>query len=322
MTDFDTYFQTKPVPAEKPLDWDRYWKAEIQKLKKVPLDLKVVSKKTSIKKTRKELNIEYNGINKYRLKAKIFLPYKFLKKTPTLMIFPDYMEDITEYEKFADAGFAVFIACLRGHEESLSVVSESVETAEAGSKEEISESYGYFKENLLEKSDYYLRNLYLDAYRSMEALRLQDDISKQKIFILGKGNGSAMALFVQYFMQRGEKLVLVEPSYSNYSDLAGNNKTTTAKEIKEYIVQHKSKKQEIEKNLKYFDTVYLTDKLNIPVIMIVDFQNKISYPQGSFALFHSIKSNKDMHIFVEKPLKNSVKEKNKMVIDLIMQEKN
>ncbi|MES0488874.1 MAG: acetylxylan esterase [Leptospirales bacterium] len=321
MTDFDTYFQTKPIAGEKPLDWEKFWKSELQKLKKIPLELKVVSKKTSIKKPRKIIDLEFTGINKYRLTAKLIAPVKLLKKTPTLIVFPDYMEDIKEYEKYADAGLSLFIVCLRGHEENMRIAeSEGVDSEESTSKEEAQASYGYFKENLLNKNDYYLRHLYLDAYRSMEALRLQINIDKQKIFILGKGNGSAMALFVHHFMQRGEKIVLLEPSYSNYSNVSDNNKTLTAIEIKEYILNHKTKKREIEKNLKYFDTVFLTDKLRIPVMMIVDFQNKNSYPQGSFALFHSIKTDKDMHILVENPLKNNEKEKLKLVIDLIKEE--
>ena len=330
MAQFDDYFKNTPKVPKKPLDWNTFWKQQIRELNKVPIDFKKVEKKKtlSFKRSERFTEYEYYSIGKYLLKSRLYLPKTTKKKIPVLVIFPDYSETLEDYEQLTEQGHAVFLLFLRGHDniylddtEEKSKAKNAKSVDDEDPKEEKVTTLGYFAENLLQKKDYYMRQLYLDAYRSIEALRLLSSIDKTNIAILGKGVGGAMALFVQYFMPRAHKIILEEPSFINIQEINYQNPSKFAKEIISYLQKHKADNFSIRKNLLYFDPIYFAMDIKIPISMLIDFELKSNYPKDSFALFHAIKSSKDMHIFTEDASKALIKKHNVITKEMDLIEK-
>lgn len=288
MTNFDQYFQTSADIRSIPHHYEQFWKTAIQSLKSVPVNLKVTRKKAMLLNRYNEFELAFDGIGKYNLSGKLFMPLKSNEKPPIIIRFPDYMEEPKFIPELYDSGYAQFILDLRGHKEALAVYKKSEETQTA--------SFGFFGENMLETAEYYMYKLYLDAIRSLEVIRLIKEVDKNKISLWGKGTGAAMAVFLQHNTERISSMILEEPAFM-YLELTQNvSKSFYAEEINQYIKKNKNAKKKVKDNLAYFDAIYLADKIKIPVMMLINIEKKDTAPQGGFALFHRIPENKDMVI--------------------------
>ncbi|MDH4263340.1 MAG: acetylxylan esterase [Spirochaetia bacterium] len=291
MSDFDEYFQTSADTSTIPHRFDQFWKDSITYLKQFPLNLKISRKKSKLFNKYNEFELSFDGVDKYPLRASLFIPLKANVKPPMVIRFPDYMSEVKFSPELYEQGYAQMILELRGQREALALLEQS--------EEKQKESFGYFSENMLDPEKYYMRKLYLDAMRCLDVIRLIKEVDKNKISIWGTGIGSAMAVFLQHNADRISSIVLDEPTFV-YLELTQNvSKAAYAEEINEYIKKNKLNRKKIKENLAYFDVIYLASKINIPVLMFINIEKRSVAPQGGFAMFHRIPENKDMVIFTE-----------------------
>jgi len=312
MSVFDDCFHTFPDFSKKPKDWETFYSREISALKKIPIELKSKRKVSKKLLTENSYILNYTSTNKYTLQAHLVVPKKVVKKPPLVVIFPDYHQDPSIFSSLSNAGYAQLVLRLRGHEVDLL---STIDTKEM-SKEEIEQlSYGYFQASLSQKKSYYLKQLYLDAFRTLEIARLRSrEVDTSKIGVWGKGVGASMALFVTYFMKRTTSLFLEHPTFINLEVSQNKSKAKYSNEINNYIKTHKREKAEIKKNLNYLDGMYFAQDLEVPTAVAVNLKSKLSIPHSSFSAFHSIIGEKEMFIHTEdKPA--SLKKEKKIIIE-------
>ncbi|MDH5716583.1 MAG: acetylxylan esterase [Spirochaetia bacterium] len=313
MSLFDECFSTYSTLTEKPKKWKSFWENELNALKEIPFEIKRGEEGELKNINAKYININFQSYNKYNIYSKLIIPKKVdLKnsKSSVIVLFPDYFKNINFYEDLLKEEFAYFIIRLRGHENYI-----DLRKPVSDSDQSVIKSYGFFSENLLHIKNYYMKNLYLDAYRALEVIRLQKEIDTSKIAIWGTGIGAAMAVFVSSFMKRTSALFLENPSFSHLAVTQNISKSDYAREINKYLKVNNSARISIKSNLSILDAMYFADDLDIPVCMGIDLRNKETAPHGGFALFHRLPSEKDMHIITENLSSDSVKESEPLLID-------
>lgn len=315
MSVFDECYETSPGLENKPNDFDQFWDNEIKGLKKIPFE--ETSKKKVSKKFLKEHNISvlFQSSEKYKIEAQLLAPKKMGKKPPVVVVFGDYLNPPALYKGLLNNGIGQFTIKMRGHDIPLKKTE--------GNDEEAPKviSYGYFAENLADKESYYLKHLLLDAYRAVEILRLRTEINTSRIGFFGEGIGALMALFVASKMKRAESLFLLYPDFMK-TDMAVKATNHAQSEIRNYLKSHKSQRAKIEKNLTYFDGIFLADSIEIPSKTVVNIADNRVIPHGAFALFHQLGGEKDIHVYTDNS-PNMVKKENqknmKIMTDFFMQ---
>ena len=305
MSFFDECFRTYALLTEKPKKWKSFWEREIENLKKIPFD---ITKKEKTHSNTETIVIEYSSAGRIRIKANLVLPPK-KQKPPVIVLFHDYFSENRIYQSLTSAGFAQLSIRMRGHENFNRLQKEESATEETKSK-----SFGYFSENLLYPDNYYMKNLYLDAYRTLEVLRLQKNIDSSNIGIWGTGIGAAMGVFAACFMKRCSALFLENPGFSLLSLTQNLSKSEYSREINAFIRSKQANRNIIKENLNLLDSMYFADDLNIPVYMALNLENKENAPQGGFALFHRVPSDKEMFIFSDIE-NNSLADTQKIIIE-------
>jgi cephalosporin-C deacetylase-like acetyl esterase len=159
---------------------------------------------------------------------------------------------------------------------------------------------GFMVENIIEAENYYLKGVYLDAYRAIDALRLNEGLDCSVIGILGKGLGAAAAVFAAANSARVGALALETPSFC-YLELGQNLSTgDMAEEINQYLAQHRNRKKQVKKNLSYYDALNFSDRVQVPVLLTVGFKDTISPPSCVFALFNHLLCDKTIEVYPEK----------------------
>jgi len=286
MSRFDDCFKVEPDFREKPHDYSEFWKAQLSQLKKIPIQESFTkTAKSTFLSSSKLYELTFSGSGKHRITADVYFPDEGKKKLPVVIIFDDYMEDgdfnlVTSQKKFI-----VIRMRLRGSDQPLANEEGKTRT-----------SYGYFTENLTDAANYYMKHLYLDAYRTIEVARLHAKIDTSKIFIWGIGIGGALAVFTQAFMGRGVAIALENPSFINMPHTQNIATAHYAEEINSFIKKNKTLKKSVKRNLAYLDAMFTLDKLNVPFRFFIDINQNTNPPHGGFTLFHGINTEKEMHI--------------------------
>lgn len=314
---FDECFSAEADISHAPRDLDKFWAAQIARLKKVPLEVQTKKKVSRKIFTEQNLMVEYQSIDKYHMQAQFIAPRRLTGKPPLVVIFPDYSKETIAYKGLMNAGIAQLVVRMRGHEAPRPIAAQ--ELPQTGKKEEKREqSYGYFGERLLEPAEYYANKIYLDAYRTIEVARLRREIDTSRIGIIGQGVGAAQALFVAAYMERGEALYLENPAFLHLDETQNISDADYAREINTAARGGgKKAKQQVKENLRYFDPVYFARRISASTAFSVNLTNKEAVPHGAFALFHLLKHEKDMFLFTEGDPVALAEEKRKTVSNAV-----
>lgn len=308
---FDECYASEADISRAPKDLDKFWAAQIQRLKKIPLEVQTKKRVSRKIFTEQNLVIDFQSIDKYHMHGEFIAPRKLTGKPPLVVIFPDYGKDAVAYKGLMNAGIAQFVVRLRGHEAPKPAASADVK------KGERAESYGYFAERILETQEYYANKIFLDAYRALEVARLRREIDSSRIGIIGQGLGGAQALFAAAFMQRGEAIYLENPAFLNLDQTQNISDADYAREINGAAKGSKKVKQQIKDNLRYFDPVYFANKISASTAFSINLTNKEAVPHGGFAMFHLLKHEKDMFLFTEGDAVALAEEKRKTVSNAV-----
>ncbi|MDR3237360.1 MAG: acetylxylan esterase [Spirochaetia bacterium] len=285
LTDFDKYFMNFP-PFDREDDFIPFWEKAASDIKKIPLEL-------SAQKDKKKggrfyfSSLIFRSFMKTQITGELLIP-RDAEHPPVIIIVHDYNRRVEINEELLDSDIAYFFIMLRGH----SIVNEPVDDAE---KDEI--GLGYLIENILDKETYYVKAVYLDVFRSIDALRLITKLDCSKIGIIGKGLGAAAGLFAAVNSQRVSALVLDTPSFCHLSLSQNKSQDDTAKEINDYISKAKTLKKKVKLNLSYFDALNFSDMVTCPVLATVGFKDIMSPPECVFSLFNHLNCEKTLEIY-------------------------
>ncbi len=282
---FDRYFYNLPEINREP-DFLKFWEKSIADIRKIPLEPEVheSGKKSSAKF--KVYDVSYNGFLKTRIKGTLYVP----KKTDK----PRVIIHIHDYNRYPEKGIvkhlndntAHLILILRGHD-----------IIENRKEDDEQHSLGFIVENIIDIDTYYARSVYLDIFRSVDFLRLISFLDCNKIGIYGKGFGAAAAFFTAVYSGRIGAIVMDAPLFCNLPLSQNISQSDTAREINDIINIQKGKKNQIKRNLSYFDIINFSHDLKAPTLFITGLMDQISPPECVMGLFNHIQSEKTIEIY-------------------------
>lgn len=281
--DFDRFFLNLP-PFDREKDFNDFWERSINELKKIPMEPAYDGSEKS-KASFDTHSISYRSFGHTKIQGELYVPV-YTKKPKVIVILPDYNKP-NPYAWFTlDDTFAYFFLTLRGH----------TALPAAAAKEE-PKSPGFMIENIIDIESYYLRGIYLDAYRALDMLRLNTKLDCSAMGMLGKGLGSAAAVFAAATSGRIGSLVLDTPSFCHLSLSQNISCSDGSNEINAFLDMHRNKKKLIKKNLTYFDALNFSDNIKCATLVTVGFRDSYSPPQCVFALFNHLLCEKTVEVY-------------------------
>ncbi len=282
---FDRYILSFP-DLDREGDFLAFWEKSIAGLKGVPIEpvLKKNSKKSAGGFTCYDTS--YRGYDRSTQTGELYLPHGDDRKKAVLLIH-DYNTIPDPDPRQFDDSLAYFVMTLRGHS-SLPI-----------GDEEAPPSPGYMIENILDRDGYYVKNLYLDAMRAIEMLRLVKTVDSGSIGIVGRGLGAACAVFAASYSERVRALVLEAPSFCELPLSQNMVSSDMTREINEFIAASRTKKKQIKKILTYFDALNFSDLVKIPVLTVCGIKDRLSPAECVFGLFNRLMCDKTIEVYPE-----------------------
>ncbi|HPY03842.1 MAG TPA: acetylxylan esterase [Spirochaetota bacterium] len=285
---FDKYFLNLPQ-FDRLGDFDSFWDKSIDELKTIPLEGHTKPSKKHIKDF-DCFDISFKSIFKATIEGRLCIPSGSTDSFP-IIIFHDYnSKDF--YNNFKiDTAFSYLFITLRNHQHI-----EKHDPAEKPQTKGEILTPNFLAENIHDKSRYYLKGLYLDALRSIDFLRLNRKINCSSIAVIGRGLGSACALFAAAYSKRIKIISIDAPALCYLSFSQNHSKSDISTEINRGIASQKDKTA-VKKNLTYFDSLNFADKISVPIQMIVGLKDTQNPAQAAFALFNHIIAEKTAEVY-------------------------
>ncbi len=291
INDFDRFFLNLP-PFDREQDFGLFWEQAFAELKRIPIEPVIEKRESQTPEKFEIFDTVFTSNGRYKVKGELYIPASSPKKPKVIIYIHDYNNCLKPGEDILEPDVAFFFIQLRGHESLLKNIAFN------NNKEE-KKSPGFMIENITEKNNYFFKNIYLDVFRSVDFLRLNDKLECGSIGLIGKGLGAAAAVFTAAFSNRIKALVLDSPSFC-YLELNQNiSKSDATNEINSFLLNNKSKRKAIKKNLSYFDAINHSDKINIPVLVTVGLRDSFSPPECTFALFNHFLCEKTVEVYPE-----------------------
>lgn len=284
INDFDNYFSQFP-PFDREKDFEAFWDRSIRELRDVSMEASVVQNKKKLKAGFKYFDVGFKGFNKSRATGRLLVPEK-ADKPRVILVFHDYFRENPFLKYELDPSVAYFFLTLKGH--------DMLKFDETGEERT---TPGFMADNILDIENYYVRELYLDAYRSIDMLRLRNFLDCSSVGVIGKGFGAAMAVFASCFSGRVKALFLDTPSFAYLPVSQNVSKSDAAAEINGFIEKHRTQNRQVKKNLTYFDALNFSDKITCPCMVTVGFKDTLAPPECVFALFNHMLCDKTMEIY-------------------------
>ncbi len=284
ITDFDTYFAQFPA-LDRERDFEDFWEQSIRSLRDIPIDANIEQEKKKTKPGFTGYSVSFKGLNRSRTTGTLLIPEK-AQKPRLILVFNDYFRKNQYLNYDLDHSVGYFFLTLKGHE-----------ALNFDQAEEERKTPGYMVDNILDIKSYYVREVFLDAYRSIDMLRLRNFIDMSSIGIIGKGFGGAMALFAASRSGRVKALYLDTPSFIHLPLSQNLSKSDAANEINAFIEQHRTKSKQVKRNLTYFDALNFSDMITCPTLVNLGFKDPFSPPQCVFGLFNRLLCDKTMEAY-------------------------
>lgn len=276
-------------PLTKQPDFDDFWRATIDKTKRVPLNPKMELYDYPSPYV-KVYEISYNGFDDTRIYGWYIVP-TFIKKDkyPCLISYHGFGGDRGKPHDFmtwAMMGMAVISVDCReqnGKTGNAAVYSSGT-TGNVVCK------------GILDKNEYYYRAVYMDCIKALDFANTIEEIDDKRIVINGGSQGGALGMAVSALDERPYLVMVDVPSSSNLERrVEGFHGSFSS--VSEYLKYHPYHLETAYKTLSYFDTMNMAENIKCKVFASVALKDTVCPAKCYFATYNRIKAPKDIKIY-------------------------
>ena len=285
----EAILKNKIIPQTKKEDFEQFWKDNVNTLRKIPLKYTKTKIKTPYDKFFTTYEIVFNTIDETKVYAYFTHPNNMTKKLPCVAVFGGGGNTRCIYTQLFCTGICVF---------SMDNRSQGGVTFD---KADYSMGDGYrgnpgalLSYDLLNKDNYYLRNLYLDAVRAIDVICDLEEVDTSKIITYGMSQGGALSIVSASLSGKVLRTFPVVPSFSCLQQRveAGSGVFSA---VKAYLTLHPSHVDKVLDNLSYFDMNNMVSLLKVPATFNLGMIDPVCIPEFVYSIYSHTAGPKDIH---------------------------
>ena len=285
----EAVLKTRIIPQTKKEDFEQFWLDNVKKLRSKPLEFTKTKIKTPYDKTFTTYEVIFNTIDDTKVHAYFSHPNNMTKKLPCVAVFGGGGSSRDIYPQFVSTGVCVFAMDNR---------SQGGVTFD---KADYSMGDGYhgnpgalLSYDLLNKDNYYLRNLYLDAVRAIDVIASLEEVDTTKIVTYGMSQGGALSIVSASLSGKVLRTFPVVPSYGCLPQRveAGSGVFSS---VKAYLTSHPLHVDKVFETLSYFDMNNMVSLLKVPSAFNLGMIDPVCIPEFVYSVYTHTIGEKEMH---------------------------
>ncbi|MFD2627800.1 acetylxylan esterase [Oceanobacillus kapialis] len=276
-----------PTSTKQP-DHAAFWQKTLEESNKQPLSESVIKKDYPIKQVN-VYQVVYKGFGATPIHAHYILPKHVNDKLPCLLFFHGYggnKGSVSQYMKWLIQGYAVLAVDIRGHGESGDAAAYSTDVT--GS---------WVTKGILDKQEYYYRNVYVDAVRAIDFLCGREEIDNGRIAVIGSSMGGGITLAAAALDDRPKLAVADMPNMCDIPLAMEQKFEGSLTVVENFLRQHPQYTEQVYKTLSYFDHVNLAEQITCRIRFAVGLRDIVCPPQPSYGVYNLVQAPKSMEVY-------------------------
>jgi cephalosporin-C deacetylase len=285
----EAILKTKIIPQTKKEDFEEFWLENVKKLRAKPLEFTKNKIKTPYDRTITTYEIIFNTIDDTKVYAYFSHPNNITKKLPCVAVFGGGGSYRDIYTQIVSTGVCCFAMDNR---------SQGGLTFD---KADYSMGDGYhgnpgalLSYDLLNKDNFYLRNLYLDAVRAVDVIACLEEVDTTKIVTYGMSQGGALSIVSASL---SGKVLRTFPTVPSYGCLVQRVEAGSGvfSAVKSYLTRYPSYTDKVFETLSYFDTNNMASLLKVKTDINLGMIDPICIPEFVYSIYSHVEGEKKIH---------------------------
>lgn len=284
--------EKKVIPQTKKADFEEFWKTQVEALRKIPLQYTREKLDLPYEKTFLSYKIAYNTHDDTVVEAFFSCPRDCKdKKLPCVVLyhggngFKDIYADIV----------ATGVCCF-----AIDVRSQGGTTIDRGEYHSGDRTGGLMTRGVLDKNEYYMKNIYLDAVRALDVVAQLIEVDPERIVTYGASQGGALSIVASALSSRSKKCYTVVTSYCCLQKrVEGRSEKQSGifEPTHRFLRYNPCYTDKVMDTLSYFDINNLVSLLKVPTSFCLGLMDEICLPEYVYSAYAHANCEKEMHMY-------------------------
>ncbi len=277
------------IEQTKEPDFEGFWQQEIENLRAVPLRFE---RKPLVLpyKTFDTYEITYNTHDETVVTAYFYVPKHTEGKLPCAAV-------------FHGGGGNGPLTAIALEVVSTGICAFCIDVRSQGGKTYDRAKYDVFDDyrgslmthGVLDKNNFYMRNIYLDAVRAVDVISELPEVDADKIVAYGASQGGALSIVTGAFSGKVKKVYAAVPSY-NCLEARVDAGSGVFGATKNFLTLYPEHTDAVMETLSYFDINNIASLLTVPSLVQIGLSDPTCIPGFVYSVFSHISGEKELMI--------------------------
>ena len=284
--------EQKILPQTKKADFEEFWKAQVEALRKVPLEYTREKLDLPYEKTFLTYKITYNTHDDTLVDAYFSCPSNSDgKKLPCVVRFHGGSGRKDIYADMVATG----VCCL-----AIDTRSQGGTTIDRGVYHSGDANGGLMTRGVLDKNEFYMRNIYLDAVRAVDVAASLPEVDPERIVTYGGSQGGALSIAASTLSGKVKKCYAVVTSYSclhKRVQSPDRSKSGIFETTHWFLKNYPEHTDTVMDTLTYFDVNNLVSLLKTPISFCLGLTDPICLPEYVYSVYAHTPGQKELYMY-------------------------
>lgn len=277
------------IEQTKEADFEVFWKNQVKALREVPL--KIERRELNLPyKTFKVYEIVYNTHDDTLVTGYFSVPCTYDgKKIPCAAIFHGGGGSFGLNPEFVATGICTF---------SIDPRSQGGKTYDRADYDVADDYHGgnaIMSHGLLDKENFYMRNIYLDAVRAIDVIATLPEVDTERIVAHGQSQGGALTIVASALSGKVKKAYPSVPSYSCLEKRVENGSGVFGA-VNAYLRANPEETDRVMRTLSYFDINNMASLLKVPTEFFLGLSDPTCLPAFVYSPYAHTTAEKNIVI--------------------------
>jgi len=284
----EALLQKQVLPQTRRDDFEEFWRGQVDALRQIPLQVKREKLDLPFEKTFLTYQISFNTHDATMVDAWFSVPANRGKeKLPCVVL---YHGGGGKKEIFAEI-LATGVCCL-----AVDVRSQYGTTVDKAVYHSGDIMGSLMTCGILDKNEFYMRNIYLDAVRAMDVAASLEEVDPDRIVTFGGSQGGALSIVASALSGRSKKCYSAVTSYCNLKKRVEDASGIFAK-THDFLWTYPQYTDTVMENLTYFDILNMVSLLQVPVSFALALADPICLPPYVYSAYAHAADPKEITLY-------------------------
>lgn len=284
---WEVTLKSQVIPQTKPEDFEAFWLAETEKLRRIPLQITRKRLVTPYDRTFYTDLITFNTHDNTVVEALFSCPANAKAPLPCVANF----HGGSGSKKIMPDILATGVCCF-----SIDVRSQGGTTIDKAEYHSGDRMGGLMTCGILDRNEFYMKNIYLDAVRTMDVIASLPEVDKDQIFTYGGSQGGALSIVASALSGKSRKCYTAITSYCCLKERteAGSGVFDSTHQ---FLRKYPAHTDQAMQTLSYFDINNMVSLLKTPTDFCLALADPICVPRFVYSAYNHAACPKTLYMY-------------------------